>query len=409
MTLLRRALIVAIGLVLLALVIRAGVDVWGSRRVTAELAAVEARYGSLDVSTLVLPPVPEGGNRARAMRAAAALVTGYEDVQTSLTALSRDRGTAPVPADLRAFVEANRAALQVADDGRGRRLSNWEADYATGSNTPSLLEIRRLSTALYLEARVALDDGRPDDAARALTTGLALSASLRLEPALLAQLIRMSVALQHLEGVQRLVTHAAPSDAALAMVSMALEDNRTPAPAHVGLLSELRTFHTSLARVTDGDPAGLWQGRPVPWFTRPTYRIAHARYLETMGRLLDAQQGPRPRSVSTPESSSMSLVPPVLSVVPGLERAIDTGDLHDTAVGLTQIAVALRRYRLAQGTYPGALTALVPTYLATVPSDRLSGMPQLYARQADGFTLRSDTRQDDPRLIAAALMWDVRR
>jgi len=217
--------------VLLVLLVRAGVDVWTSRRVSAQWAALESRYGSLDERTLRTPPVPEGDNRA---------------------------------------------ALRVADDARSRRSSNWEADYATGSNTLQLLEIRRLSSALYLEARVALDAGHPDEAARALATGLSLSASLRQEPALIAQLIRCAVALQHFEGVQRLLTESDPSDAAMEVLAGALAENQTPAPMHAGLLGELKIVGAALGRAADGGAAGFWGEDPVPWIMRPMIRVAHA-------------------------------------------------------------------------------------------------------------------------------------
>jgi hypothetical protein len=417
---LRRLVIVELALVLLLLAVRAGVDLWASRRVSAEMAKLEAQHGSLDIGTLLVAPVPENENRARAMRAAAALVVDQANVEQSLTRLHTERGPMAVPADLKAFVESNRAAVRVADEARSRRLSNWDVDYRTLHYAPGLLEIRRLSTVLYLDARMELDAGRTNEAAGALATGLALSASLRQEPSLISQLIRCAVALQHFEGVQRLITEADPSEASLAALSRALEENRAPAPMHLGLLAELKTFSRTLGLAADGDVVSLLRAsnqaevsrryRPFAWLLRPAIRVAQARYLEQMGRLLDAEAGPRPRRVVTAAPPRWSLVPgAVASGTAGLENAMNTGDVHASTLALTELAVALRRYRLERGEYPENLAALSPTYLANVPADALTGKPFAYARQAGGFTLRSEHPKAVERPTTVTLAWTVAR
>ncbi len=50
-----------------------------------------------------------------------------------------------MPADLRSYVAANRSALRVAEEARGRSLSHWEADYSNSNAGPPWTEIRTLS------------------------------------------------------------------------------------------------------------------------------------------------------------------------------------------------------------------------------------------------------------------------
>lgn len=419
MRLLRRFVIVGIALVLLFLLLRTGVDLWASSRVNAQVEKLEAQHGSLDIGTLLVAPVPEQDNRARAMRAAAALLIGTEAAGSGIrdrAALSRfvaQPGPSPMPDDMRSFVEANREAIRVAHEARARRLSNWEADYSAGTNTPGLLEIRRLSDVLYLSARLDLDAGRTDDAASTLSTGLALSASLREEPSLIAQLIRIAVALQHYEGVQRVLTESEPSESALAMLAAALAENRTPTPMRIGFLAELKTFHHALGRAADGDPDGYhalnlhvpW-GRAA-WLARPWFRVSHAGYLEDLGRLINEEAGPRPRPMSAEKPRTWSLFMP--SARPGLERAMDTSDVHTSSVALAELAVGLRRYRLANGEYPDSLAALAPAYISSVPTDALTGTPFVYVRQPAGFTLRSEHPKAVTRPTTPTLTWTVIR
>jgi hypothetical protein len=51
---------------------------------------------------------------------------------------------------------------------------------------------------------------------------------------------------------------------------------------------------------------------------------------------------------------------------------------------LLQTAIALERHRVAQGKYPPTLTALVPTFLSTVPLDPMDHQPLRYRLEADG-------------------------
>src|SRR5207253_2594309 len=111
-------------------------DLWASHRVDAEVARLEKQYGSLDERMLNAAPVPQGDNRARTIRAAAALTVfapgnDYPRLVNALNRFVTIPALAPVPTDLRDFVEANRAALRLADEARARRQSNWEAGYTT--------------------------------------------------------------------------------------------------------------------------------------------------------------------------------------------------------------------------------------------------------------------------------------
>ena len=132
---------------------------------------------------------------------------------------------------------------------------------------------------------------------------------------------------------------------------------------------------------------------------RPWLRFARAKYLAQMERFLDLQGGPRPRLAAS------ALPPPrwwspvdyiVAIVVPGLERALETGDDFNAALAGAEIAVALRRYRLDVGAYPEHLAALAPAYLDAVPVDPFTGAPPVYTRHASGFSLHTGRRPYRP-------------
>jgi RNA polymerase sigma-70 factor, ECF subfamily len=65
------------------------------------------------------------------------------------------------------------------------------------------------------------------------------------------------------------------------------------------------------------------------------------------------------------------------------------GDDFISELGATEVAVALRRFRLDRRAYPDDLSALVPGYLARLPIDPYTGKPPVYSHQGAGFDLRA--------------------
>ncbi len=163
----RRRLLVLV-LILVVLLARVGLDLWAVHRVDQEVARLERLYGGLAEGSRRLPPVPAADNRARVVRAAAALIIldiGSPE-QRALARFLTPRTSPPVPAEVRAFVEANRAAIRLAEDGKALRESNWDADYALDRRVPPLMDLRTLSNAIYLSALIDLEEGRADAVGR---------------------------------------------------------------------------------------------------------------------------------------------------------------------------------------------------------------------------------------------------
>jgi len=389
-TRLRRLLVGVSAAVLLLVVMAGALDLWAMRRVEAAVARLEPSEAWLHEGTLTVPAVPEGENRARAFRAAAALIDlaplGDQRTLGSLVrGMPSERETGPIAADLRAVVDASRGALRVADEARTRSRSNWEGDYladASGSRVP-WNGARTLSNLLYLAARRGLDDGRADDAALAMAAGLALSASVRHEPSLVAQLVRCAFGMQHFGLVQRLLSQTEPSKASLDELARLLAEDREPRPSEIGLRAEMTHYHAVFVR---RDVAAPWG------FARAWQRLDHARYLETLGELLDSQMGPRPRPALEPPAPPRWLVLTGTAqlALPALYRTMETSDLFTTQHGLVELGVALSRYRLDHGRYPDELPALMPDFIVALPIDASTGRPPVYTREGTGFRLRAD-------------------
>jgi hypothetical protein len=374
--------------ILVALVAGIGLDVWTRRQLDREVARLEGRYGSLRGRTLVAPPVGAEYNSARFVRAAAALTvrpsgTTYGMLMASVKDFEKQPASPTLPPDLQAFLDANTEAMRLAGEAIDRHQSSWDADYAGGGYVPRLLDIRTLSDAIALAAILDRKAGRDEEASRKTAAGLAVAASLRHEPSLISQLIRIAVATQQCEAARALIAGSAPSKAALETLARALADNRETDPMRVGLLAELRFGHGELVAM---------ERQPLGRIGRPFVRLAKMHYFREMERLIEIQAGrrPRPPFPDHPRYGRLDWRRFAARFVPGLERAIVSGDKHNSVLGVTEIGVALRRYRWDRGSYPDELSALVPAYLARLPIDPVTGRPPVYARRGAGFTLKAE-------------------
>jgi hypothetical protein len=182
----------------------------------------------------------------------------------------------------------------------------------------------------------------------------------------------------------------------------------------VALVAELALQNAAFLKMEGGQPSDIFDQRKAPFWLgrrgRPFVRLARLHYLQEMERLIDLQAGPRPHP---PFPTRTRYGPwdwrtPASSFLPGLDRAVESGDRHNSVMGVTAIAVALRRYRLDRASYPDELSALVPAYLPRLPIDPVTGRPPAYARSGAGFTLKAQAVSKDPS-SNAPLEWVVER
>ena len=398
-------------LLLLAYVIT---DALAERSLDAELARLEPQYGNLRSRALVAPSVPAADNRAPLVNAAAALATpAPQAVMAALGRFGTTNDTENMPAELRAFVEANREAIQFAARIPTRSKASWDVDHAGGGAIP-LLQGRNLSNLLYLNAMLELEARRPDEAARTIAIGLAASSSLNNEPQLIAQLVRIAMAERHFVALERLLKRSAPSKAALEDLARWLKENRAD-PSRIGLESELAYASTTMTQMESGRSdlgASYFPGsRLTLRIIRPFVRLAHVRYLRNMASLMANQAGPRPRPAwEAPTTSPWSPLDAfVMTSLAGLARTVQTGDDYMSMLGAAEIAVALRRYKLDHASYPADLSALTPLYLDRLPINPYTGAVPVYARDGEGFTLRAPRDKNYSSRARPTTDWKISR
>ena len=411
----RRASVFVALSILVMLASCTGYDVWANRELEAEIARIESRYGSLDVKTLRVPDVPVGDNRARIVRAAAALAVGIQDRSYHYVPWPV---ASPVPANLRAFADANREAIRLAAEIRNRQQSNWERKTGEWGDVPGT-GIMILGDAIAVSALIDSEAGRADEAASLLVSGLGISASMRTEFGPDRWLVS-----RILQAARQLLTTCAPSEAALKDVAWWLNENEMPDGMRPSILANMKRGHDMFTRMEHGDidrntarvvyPES-WPDWPSPFLGiaaqlgRPFVRTAHLRYLQHMTRLLDLESAPRPLPAleePAPPESWAFVDRLTHRFTEGAWGYSERGDEFMSELGAAEVAVALRRFKLDHTAYPDDLSALTPTYLVRVPMDPFTGQPPVYARQGEGFTLRAKAARPGSERWGA-FVWNV--
>jgi hypothetical protein len=91
--------------------------------------------------------------------------------------------------------------------------------------------------------------------------------------------------------------------------------------------------------------------------------------------------------------------------VPNYTKAVQTFAFNQTKADEAQIACALERYRLAQGSYPRELSDLAPQFIGSLPHDLIGGERLKYRRTPGGqyllYSVGWNGKDDSERFAAS--------
>jgi hypothetical protein len=252
---------------------------------------------------------------------------GYEMLVAAGAAVNEGNATNlpnPTVAQLRAFVEENTKALEMADAAIGVpsrvRLDYKDSDVI--SDGPS--QIRSVGRAMHARGLLADKEGRIDDAVRHFLNAVQVARQGETGGLLVHRLTGAAVEQLGLDGLDSIVTSMSAEQCRLVIIRLtAFESGREP-------------LQDVLARDE------LWGKSAYGWY----------------GRLL-ALVGPNHTH-------------PVL----------DNARIRNSMCNL-----AVRLYEMEHGHLPAELADLVPEYLERVPTDIFDGLPVKYRIHYGGFTI----------------------
>ena len=414
----RRILLLLICAMVLLLMACGGLDLWAGYKLRAQVARPRTRYGS-ERDTLRLRPVPAADNRARCQSSAALIVPGPDT--SKIYPIRREQAS---PCRLKA--PRLRGEQPIRDEPGNKPRNPHTIAVELGDRAARCRQPARLAGDPDAVKRAlchrtsGIEAGRADEAAKAVMSVWRLPRRWDRSgccAAVDSDRPRHSA----LQGRREVIVdrnHRSWPSRIRAWLNTRAEGK--PDPEQPRRRDEIcqRAYSETLLR-----PASLEISIRCPAMRRLGRRSPRAALRSTVlppGRvrfLQPAEAHARRSAGPQPRPSSGRAAEPAFWDVPGrLANLPSPGSnarlgkprqVHQRALR-HEIGVALRRYRLDRGSYPDDLSALAPSYPATVPIDPFTGKPPVYARQGAGFTLHAESGKSSAP-IRSALDWTVEK
>jgi hypothetical protein len=279
---------------------------------------------------------------------------------------------------------------------------------------PHLAVMKGCTQILSLRAMAELQDGQAGKALDDVKLMVYLDNSIRTEPFLISQLVRLAMAVLMLQPVYEGLAEHKWSDAQLAELEEALGGVDFLADYKASVRGELifSVYETEYLRhsrnfqMLENSGPGNRQNpfaqlglhlAPASFFYRNEMAIARI-YLNWVFPLVDVEKKiVSPTLVGRDEvagNKELKRGSPynILARMrfPAMSAAVKRFARGQSSIDLARVAVALERYRLANGQYPETLDALEPRFMEKVSHDIINGDPLHYRRDAYGqFVLYS--------------------
>jgi hypothetical protein len=255
-----------------------------------------------------------------------------------------------------------------------------------------------------------------------ITTILGLARTLDEEPVTISQLVRLAVVHMAVAGLERSLAAGGFSDTELSRLFTAFvgaERTNLMATALIGerakTITNFRVSRAEMRRLERwaslaGDGTELPSGPPLPG---PQPRLVRVTgfferdlnfYLRCMETNIALASLPPPRSLDTTNAVAQVLeAKRRYYILSGLSLSALSRLPAREAEGLArlrvaQAALAIERFRLANGRLPKELNELIPSFLPVVPTDPFDGARLRYKLRPKGYVVYSvgaDGRDDD--------------
>jgi hypothetical protein len=286
------------------------------------------------------------------------------------------------------YVADNQTCLALLREAGTIEDCRYDWEYAKG--LPYLPSMRHC--AQLLAATIVLR-GYEEDSVGVVASfrdELRLAQSLRYEPSLISHLVRVACTALSLRALERTLSVTSFTDEQLVEMSQMLAEVDGTLDLTQVMITE-RCFmieyirNPSLLSGTTGTVPRI----PVLGGIGLADILDYMADCVEASRLPPAQRPARFRQIGD-ELDDLSLFHVVVkTLAPALGRVAELDLRCRVDLVLARTALAIERYRLATGTLPEDLKALVPTYLDHVPIDFQDGQPLRYRRTEPGYRLYS--------------------
>jgi hypothetical protein len=312
------------------------------------------------------------------------------------------------------FNENRQLLIAASARPQARFWINYDAGFAI--MLPHLARLKSCSLYLCLHAEAALKAGEKETAMEDIKLSFRLVESIRGEPTVISQLVRIAMAQIALQPIWEGLADQQWTEADLSAIESKLGTMDFLADYDFAIRGERGCSLWGVDYIHKAGIAGLsaptedsrpsdweqllgmatFQLMPAGWFDQNKLSLCrmYEKYLLPLVEVQDrrvvsraaiqeANLALKRRNVRPYDVFSSMLLPALAGFADKCARA-------QTSVGLARVACALERYRLANGRFPDSLDALTPKFIAKLPRDVINGQPLKYRRTDDGqFVLYS--------------------
>jgi type II secretory pathway pseudopilin PulG len=367
------------------------------------------------------------------LRALAPLIedpSSLRDAETLPIVGTGDANLIPPPGETWADLEAAEAllakystTLKLLHEGANLRGSaRYPLDATKGYTTllPHVQELRTAARLLSLEVQVRMHRGDMAGVAESLAAQIRLGETLKHEPVVISQLVRAAVHSIGTSDVELYLAHGEADEESLRRVQEVLEEVDFSGALHTALIGERALSYQSLQNMNAADLQALskqsTQTAPGPSLGRSVASLRpgdSAQLLATLTESIEAAKHPFPEQIRelqkvdarhtaffTEDQQKLPWNRHVLTqlLAPAVQAAASTVAEAQARQQAAVAAVAIERYQRAHaGELPATLEALVPEFVATVPTDPFDGQPLRFQPTEEGYRVYSLGRnqQDD--------------
>jgi hypothetical protein len=285
----------------------------------------------------------------------------------------------------------------------------YELDFSKGSamELPHLAKLREMARLLRADALLQGLSGNYAEAVEDIVAGFKLSATLKDEPILISQLVRIAI-----EGIcwnaaqYALPPEGIPADLARRLVEYAgrcdYREGFANSFSGEGFMN-LEEFE----RVREGGLTEWLRGQSTNTrervlmgiygsvFARPWFNMDEETYAETTSRLTEISRLPYYEALPQMQELDKEIegLPRtrVLSriLLPALTRAIEAQARVEAELDMMQIGISVEQYHANTGSYPATLDTIAPSLGGSVPMDSFTGQPYHYQLSGGSFLLYS--------------------
>jgi hypothetical protein len=297
-----------------------------------------------------------------------------------------------------------------------RPYSRFPLSYDQGNGFETSLAhlepLKHCSQVLQLRALAELQSGQTDKALADVKLSLYLVNSIRTEPFMISHLVRTAMWQMALQPIYEGLAEHKWSDAQLAELGSELAkfdflaDCKSSVRGEMGWrggFAEYVSRHPE-SFFFDGDirdvpfwPRTIWRLIPEGWFYQNQMNCARTTVeyflpvVDANAHTVSPELLSRANAVLVDHEKHWTL----FNILEGMMLPSDSAferrlAYQQSSVDLARVAVALERYRLAHGEFPGSLDTLAPQFIEKLPHDVIGGQPLHYRHTDDGqFVLYS--------------------